>query len=272
MSGEKFRWFEAMYHDARIPLGQRAIVGYCGIRYAMESEGYLVKIRQQTVADHLGVHVNTVAAAFKSAQRRGWMRMVGERQRGRGHHEPDTWELTTPTEIPTPSSGYSGEKYPHETAEIPTNDDPWGPKYPQETAEIPTTCEPENPYLPAVSATLQGLDTGISKYNRDLLSGTAHAAACTPHDETNIHAQALDITDSWVRGMNRRGGAKTVIVNAVMASLRSGLDEDAVAEVIQRWQKKELYPSANTLAKMLAQARAHVDTEMVDRAESRERT
>jgi hypothetical protein len=181
MSDAKFRWFEAMSHDQKIPPIQRFIIGYCGIRYARAPE-YLICVRQQTIADNLGFHVNTVAAAFKTAQGRAWLRRVGERQRGRGKRGGDTWELVQPQEIPTPSSGYSGAEYPHATGGIPTSEDTFGQEYPHPAVEIPTNQPSENPLPPAETPTHQGLDTGFSNYRQ----GFGEGFRAREHDDPEI--------------------------------------------------------------------------------------
>jgi hypothetical protein len=104
MSGrEKFAWYEDMNHDEKIPLAQRAVIGYCGIRYA-KAPRYLIEVRQQTIAEHLSIRKATVNAAFRSGAQRGWLRKVAVGQRGRGHHGADIWELTTPGEMVTPDA------------------------------------------------------------------------------------------------------------------------------------------------------------------------
>jgi hypothetical protein len=92
----KFRWFEAMSHDGLIPLAQRAIIGYCGIRYAMESQGFVIKVTQQTIADNLGVSRKTVNVAFGTAARHGWLMKKAVHKPGTGNHGADTWALALP--------------------------------------------------------------------------------------------------------------------------------------------------------------------------------
>jgi hypothetical protein len=92
-SDAKFRWFEDMSGDGKIPPAHRFILGYCAIRYAKESEGYLIRVTQQTIADNLGMARKTINEAFRSGRERGWVERVAEHQRGPGHHGADTWRL-----------------------------------------------------------------------------------------------------------------------------------------------------------------------------------
>lgn len=96
MTDAKFRWFEAMYHDEAIPLAQRAVIGYCGVRYAKEDQGFVICVTQKTVADNLGVSRKTVNMAFGIAARRGWLTKVAVHKPGTGNHGADTWTLTRP--------------------------------------------------------------------------------------------------------------------------------------------------------------------------------
>ena len=91
-----------MCGDEGLTSTQRMVLGYCGIRYA-KAPDYVVCVRQETIAAHLGVRRATVNAAFKSAVRQGWLTKVAVGQRGRGHHAADTWQLVRPRQMSTPN-------------------------------------------------------------------------------------------------------------------------------------------------------------------------
>jgi hypothetical protein len=166
MSDAKFRWFDAMYHDDGMPITHRGILGYCGIRYAKESDGYEITVRQETIADNLGIHINTVAAAFASGRRREWVVKTRERQRGRGYQGGDTHTLSRPREIPTPTSGYFDENTHKSAPEYPHGDVGNSGKYPQVSGEIPTSDN----FPTSENAPPKGLDTGFSN-NQGLEAG-----------------------------------------------------------------------------------------------------
>jgi len=169
MSDAKFRWFDAMNHDAKLRLGDRAVLGYCGIRYAMEEEGFEIKVRQETIAKNLGVHLNTVKAAFAAGRERGWINKTGDRQRGRGNHEPDTHTLARPIES-EPTNRYSG------VSEWVQQDVPISRKKVQRAGEIGTTDNAPT----SENDVPQGLPSGITNYNRVLGTGIAQSQAPAP--------------------------------------------------------------------------------------------
>ena len=186
MSDAKFRWFEDMNHDEKMPPLHRWIVGYCGIRYAMESEGLVVKIRQQTVARHLSVDPSTVKRAFRSARMRGWLNKKGEGQRGRGHREADTHVLTRPTEMGGASdthlmgdtSDTHFDKWGAPESEMGGTSDPWTEKWGAPESEMGGSANVST----SANNGLQGLDTGISKYSRVFGKGS-HSSSATPQPD-----------------------------------------------------------------------------------------
>src|SRR6516164_1101109 len=186
MSDAKFRWFEDMNHDEKMPPLHRWIVGYCGIRYAMESEGLVVKIRQQTVARHLSVDPSTVKRAFRSARMRGWLNKKGEGQRGRGHREADTHVLTRPTEMGGASdthlmcdtSATHFDKGGAAESEMGGSSDPWTEKWGAPESEMGGSANVST----SANNGLQGLDTGISKYSRVFGKGS-HSSSATPQPD-----------------------------------------------------------------------------------------
>jgi hypothetical protein len=163
MSDAKFRWYEAMYHDDQIPITLRGILGYCGIRYAKESDGFVIKVRQQTIAENLAVDVKTVKRAFAAGRNRGWLRKSHEGQRGRSHHEPDTHVLTRPQEMGD-SNGTHSQKWGTQTDEM---GDSNGTHYAEIGDLNPRNGGLQSPKTRAPTSeneTLQGLDTGFNNY------------------------------------------------------------------------------------------------------------
>lgn len=133
----KFAWEARVMEDTRLSLTARLVLVYCSHEFVRE---LLFSVQQETVADKLGLHVNTVANAFRAGRKLGWLALAAERKRGRGHRAADVYRLAfsgkeTPTppcgcfegETPTSRCGCSGpnthtesEKYPHLNGEIPT--------------------------------------------------------------------------------------------------------------------------------------------------------
>jgi hypothetical protein len=225
MSGrEKFEWFEGMNHDEKIPLTWRAVIGYCGIRYA-KAPDYLICVTQKTVAENLHTNEKMVSRAFARAELRGWMRRVGERKRGRGHHGGDTWMLTRPV------AGNTGQ-------EVPGPDVSYSEKYRTPEAEIPDT----------VNASTSGNDDPKGFKEGFLKEG--FIAQGTAGD---LVERAKAIVDDCVDGQNRKGGARKLIDAAVTDALRRGLDENHIVGLIEKWQGRP-HPSSYRLCAMLADA------------------
>ncbi len=107
----KFAWMARVMEDKRLTETARLILTYCALQYVKGGTDTF-SVRQQTVASHLHVHVNTVAGALRRAREFGWLWLIEERQRGRGWHKGDVHQLTlSAEEIPTPADGYY-EEYP----------------------------------------------------------------------------------------------------------------------------------------------------------------
>jgi Helix-turn-helix domain len=134
----KFGWMARVLEDDRLTPVARTVLVYCALQYVRAGDDWFC-VRQATVAANLHVHVNTVAKAIRRARELGWLMPGGERQRGRGHHQADTYRLDHPEigtpwstsfdgRIPTPGSGSldgeiptrGSEEYPHGELEIPT--------------------------------------------------------------------------------------------------------------------------------------------------------
>jgi hypothetical protein len=140
-SDAKFRWFEDMNHDEAIPPAHARIVGYCGIRYAKEDQGFAICVTQQTIAANLHMTRKTVNEAFRSARRRGWLTKVAVHQRGPGHHGADTWRLSRPRDL---SNGNDTQEWsnPNDTS----YDGEWGnandTQYPNGVTQTAEWCNP----------------------------------------------------------------------------------------------------------------------------------
>jgi hypothetical protein len=170
VSDAKFRWFEAMNHDEKIPLAQRGVLGYCGIRYAMESEGYLIKVRQETIAANLGSDVKTVKRAFAAGRNRGWLIKSVQGQRGRGHHEPDTHVLAMQDGMGD-SPGTHSDKWGTQESEMGDSHVRDGAKWGTHMSEMGDSANAAT----SENAALQGLDTGFSNYQGFKEQGVAPA-------------------------------------------------------------------------------------------------
>jgi hypothetical protein len=120
MSGRsfKFDWQRGVLQDDRLSPSMRMILCWCAL---VNSKGYegTFRVRQETVAERLHVHPDTVSAAFRRARKLGWLEVAEERQRGRGWHQADLIAMTFPSEIPCPTTGYSSAEYPVPDQEIP---------------------------------------------------------------------------------------------------------------------------------------------------------
>jgi hypothetical protein len=127
-----------------------------------------------------------------------------------------------------------------------------GSKMTRTGTPVTRTWTPVSRYLDKIDHSSSPTEE-LSEEAEEIDDRASQAIARRDHE---IHAQALDITNTWVHGMNRKGSAKTIIVTSVEAALRHGLDEDAIVAVIRRWQK-ELYPRSHALSRMLAQARSY---------------
>jgi hypothetical protein len=174
------------------------------------------RVRQATVAENLHKHINTVATALRRGRELGWLELRQERKRGRGHFQADAYRMTAP-EIPTRGSGSFGE-------EIPTRGSGSFEEYPHGGVEIPTPGVFKNGVLPAETPTLQGLYPGFST------TGFKNPGC----DERGSQARATALVEEWIPGDLRHGGAKRVLVGAVMDGL-DFLGEEGTAQVVANW-------------------------------------
>jgi hypothetical protein len=109
----KFGWMARVAEDDRLSDGAVRILTYIANQNVHGSDDWF-RVRQQTVADNLHMHVNTVANALKRARELGWLELAEERQRGVAG-KADTYRLTVPAggppcwsshgEVPTRGSG-----------------------------------------------------------------------------------------------------------------------------------------------------------------------
>jgi hypothetical protein len=103
----KFAWMARVAEDPRLSDTRRLILIYCALQYVKSGE-LTFCVRQQTVANNLGMRRQTVGYALLEARKLGWLRSY-ERQRGRGYYQGDVHEITLPDEIGTPGGTYSEE-------------------------------------------------------------------------------------------------------------------------------------------------------------------
>ena len=82
---EKFLWMQRLLADRGLMEEDRrltdtkTILIYCAQRYPLVDED-VFSVRQETIADSLGMHINTVANAFRRARQVGWLELAGCRQ------------------------------------------------------------------------------------------------------------------------------------------------------------------------------------------------
>jgi hypothetical protein len=93
----KFRWFEAVATDDRIPLGERAVLMYAVIIDVHGSNGQgTFRVNQKTLAGRCHTSRQTVNAALNRARRLGYLRKVERRESGPGRIGGDLWQLILP--------------------------------------------------------------------------------------------------------------------------------------------------------------------------------
>jgi hypothetical protein len=182
VSAGRFRhlWMQGVLEDTRLSHAARNVLVRCGLVSTLGGED-MFSVRQETVASALGMHVNTVAGAFRRARELGWLQLVEERQRGRGWHKGDVHQLTFPAEkIPTPGGAYYEEIPTPGSGEYPHDDVGNTPKYPHAGGEIPTIASAAtngNKSLTSEHARargdLQGIDTGLSNKQGCISRGIA---------------------------------------------------------------------------------------------------
>jgi hypothetical protein len=232
----KFGWMARVAEDDRLSDGAVRILTYIANQNVHGSDDWF-RVRQQTVADNLHMHVNTVANALKRARELGWLELAEERQRG-GAGKADTYRLTVPAggppcwsshgevptrgsgSVPTPGSGLEDEV---PTPGVTSTHTP-GEKYPHGEVEVPTSPVFKNGVSPAETQTLQGLYPGF------VVQGLKPGCA----DASGAAARAAALVEEWIPGDLRLGGAKRVLVAAVLDGL-GGLGEEGTAQVVAGW-------------------------------------
>jgi hypothetical protein len=141
----RFAWIARVGEDSRISHAQARVLMYIA-NQNVKGANTTFQVRQETVAENLRVHVNTVANAIKCAQDLGWLALEAERKRGPGHHGANVYRLGF-VELPTRECGSSEEELPtrrsEELATPPLSNDPHG------AGELPTRRWIENRVLPA---------------------------------------------------------------------------------------------------------------------------
>ena len=189
MSDAKFQWFNAMYADREIPLAQRGIIGYCGIRYAKASQGYVIQVNQRTIAENLGTTTKTVGESLRAGERQAWLQKKERAKGGRGHHGGDTWVLSIPIETPngndpsleeTPNgNGTSFDETPNENA---GNPQPKSEKPPTETAETYNWTNAPTSENAVPKGIEKGIEEGYLEQGMDAAAAPAAGGGGVPSD------------------------------------------------------------------------------------------
>ncbi|WP_078353590.1 hypothetical protein [Mycobacteroides chelonae] len=91
----KFRYYAAVYADPRLTLADKSVLTFAAIVF-VHGEGDTFRRRQDTVAARVGTNIRTVQRAYKRGIELGYLELVTERQRGRGHTKADTYRIRVP--------------------------------------------------------------------------------------------------------------------------------------------------------------------------------
>ncbi|OHU48897.1 hypothetical protein [Mycobacteroides chelonae] len=126
----KWRWFEAVMSDPRFSDGDKVILTWLVVKAVLNGNDTFC-IRQQTVSAHTASNERKVRRAYQRARELGYLVLISERQRGRGHTRADEYRLeipddmsSIPEEIPDTSdinTGHRGQEYRTNPTEIPDN-------------------------------------------------------------------------------------------------------------------------------------------------------
>jgi hypothetical protein len=131
----KFDWLTALFADPGITDSAKVISAAVALKN-VDPGGLTFRVRQTTIADRCATTERTVQRAFKALRNAGWIELVDQRTRGRGHHAADRYRLSVP-EIPDRLSPI--------TDEIPDSPDANTrqprQKYPTAVTEIPDSCD-----------------------------------------------------------------------------------------------------------------------------------
>jgi hypothetical protein len=151
----KFGWMAHVAEDDQLSDAQARVLIYIANQYVRGSDDWFC-VRQQTVADKLHKRRQTVGEALRRGRELGHLKLAAERYRGRGWHQADVYQLTSP-EIGARGST-SSEKYVRVEDEIGARG---GPEYVRVEDEIGAFDARQNTVSPAVCDGLQGVGTGL---------------------------------------------------------------------------------------------------------------
>ncbi|WP_139830933.1 helix-turn-helix domain-containing protein [Mycobacterium paraense] len=169
---KRFIWMNAVEQDTRLTEAQRLILTSCARINVLGGE-VTFSLRQETVAERLGVQRQTVGRALAKARELGWLQLVEVRQRGRGWHKGDVHELTVPTQIGSPERTYSGEEYVRSETEICSSPRTYSEEYVRSETEICSFDARQNSDPPAQTDTLKGVDKGYKELQGCIAQGAA---------------------------------------------------------------------------------------------------
>jgi hypothetical protein len=122
---DKFAWIRAVRASTELSDGMKYVLQNAALEYvlhedrakALGREAGQLYARQATIAETCQVSLRLVKSAYSAARRLGFLALAEDRQRGRGHHSPDTYRLVIPQEIGA-NAAPNNDKKVHETTEI----------------------------------------------------------------------------------------------------------------------------------------------------------
>ncbi|MEN4420641.1 hypothetical protein [Mycobacteroides chelonae] len=130
MKFNKWRWFELVMSDSRFSDGDKVILAWLVVKAVLNGKDTFC-VRQQTVSAHTASNERKVRRAYQRARELGYLVLISERQRGRGHTRADEYRLeipddvsSIPEEIPDTSdrnTGHHGQEYRTNPTEISDN-------------------------------------------------------------------------------------------------------------------------------------------------------
>jgi hypothetical protein len=180
MTFPKFIWMPAVLEETLFTAAHRNVLVYCALQY-INGDGSTFCVRQATVAEKLHMSRKTVNEAMVEAQRLYYLKLTGERRRGRGWHKGNEYELMLPTghsrlEMCNPSVTQSEEGDVTDDAGM---CNPPGQEYVTHGSEM---CNPANAPTSTNADLYKGLKAGLSK---QVLEAGTRAQAPVPHDGEN---------------------------------------------------------------------------------------
>ncbi len=117
----KFGWIDAVATDPRLSTGERFVL-ICTVLKYVRHNADTFRVRQATIAERFFVSRRLVESAIADAKQFGYLRLVEQRKRGRGHLGGDVLRI----EIPADCAGINGlntrtdcSKDPHGLLKIP---------------------------------------------------------------------------------------------------------------------------------------------------------